>query len=89
MRANALRTRLQRRNRANVGVGWSLSGIVGAGPHFHAPFAVQQGAVACYLRDESAKLELLLVNCHLCGTNRRDRNEDYFDKVVCLEAFFM
>lgn len=42
-----------------------------------------QGAVACHLQDLSAEdpLDLLLVNCHLYGTNKYGVPEAFFDKV--------
>eukprot|EP00752_Nemacystus_decipiens_P018264 g16387.t1 len=41
-----------------------------------------KGAVACYLEDSSSQspLELLLVNCHLYGTNKYGVKEAVFDK---------
>lgn len=42
-----------------------------------------KGAVACYLEDPShqSPLQLLLVNCHLYGTNKYGVREAVFDKV--------
>ena len=42
-----------------------------------------KGAVACYLEDPSSQspLQLLLVNCHLYGTNKYGVKEAVFDKV--------
>lgn len=42
-----------------------------------------KGAVACYLEDSSSQspLKLLLVNCHLYGTNKYGVKEAVFDKV--------
>lgn len=42
-----------------------------------------KGAVACYLEDPSSEspLQLLLVNCHLYGTNKYGVKEAVFDKV--------
>lgn len=42
-----------------------------------------KGAVACYLEDTSSQspLQLLLVNCHLYGTNKYGVKEAVFDKV--------
>lgn len=44
-----------------------------------------KGAVACYLEDSSSQspLQLLLVNCHLYGTNKYGVKEAVFDKVSC------
>lgn len=45
-----------------------------------SPFG--QGAVACYLSDPQAQMDLLLVNCHLFGTNKYGVEEAVFDKVL-------
>ncbi|CAM9349099.1 unnamed protein product [Laminaria digitata] len=39
-----------------------------------------KGAVACYLEDPLSKLEVLLVNCHLYGTNKYGVGEAVFDE---------
>lgn len=48
-------------------------------------FLQQQGAVACHLHDEDpnakSPLNLLLVHCHLYGTNKYGVPEAVFDKV--------
>ncbi len=47
-----------------------------------------KGAVACYLEDTSTEspLQLLLVNCHLYGTNKYGVQEAVFDKVRQTDA---
>lgn len=39
-----------------------------------------KGAVACYLEDPLSNLEVLLVNCHLYGTNKYGVGEAVFDE---------
>lgn len=41
--------------------------------------------MACYLEDPLSKLELLLVNCHLYGTNKYGVGEAVFDE-VCITS---